>query len=194
MGLKDSNEITIKVMESVENLVKRLESKGFTKQETFSLDDYYMIPNNLEIENISTREILSKAVIVRGIKREKNSIPMLTFKRKEFNENGDIINQEAINCKVYNIEDARNFIKALNYIDLINIKEDDIEYKKDDLSLAIKMVKNGDLLIEIETEPNTEYDTIDKLKEAVKKLEIPILPNEYFIKKAEVELNKLLNR
>lgn len=194
MGLKDSNEITIKVMESVENLVKRLESKGFTKQETFSLDDYYMIPNNLEIENISTREILSKAVIVRGIKREKNSIPMLTFKRKEFNENGDIINQEAINCKVYNIEDARNFIKALNYIDLINIKEDDIEYKKDDLRLAIKMVKNGDLLIEIETEPNTEYDTIDKLKEAVKKLEIPILPNEYFIKKAEVELNKLLNR
>ena len=66
--------------------------------------------------------------------------------------------------------------------------------KKGDLSLAIKMVKNGDLLIEIETQPNTEYDTIDKLKESITQIEIPIQPNEYFIKKAEVELNKLLKR
>ena len=195
MALKDSNEITVKVLDTKENLIKLLENKGFTKSRTFSLDDYYMVPSDLNIENMPTREIISKAVLVRGIKRDKGeSIPMLTFKRKDINENGEILSQEAINCSVYNVEDAQNFMKAINYKDLINIYEDDIIYEKENLEIEIKNVRDGDLLIEIETNPNTEFDTIEKLKNVITELQIPIEPNEYFVKKAEVQLNKLLNR
>ena len=195
MALKDSNEITVKVLDTKENLIKLLENKGFTKSRTFSLDDYYMIPSDLNIENMPTREIISKAVLVRGIKRDVGeSIPMLTFKRKDINENGEILSQEAINCSVYNVEDAQNFMKAINYKDLINIYEDDIIYEKENLEIEIKNVRDGDLLIEIETNPNTEFDTIEKLKNVITELQIPIEPNEFFVKKAEVQLNKLLNR
>ena len=194
MGLKDSNEMTVKVLDTVENLVNKLEEKGFKAIDKFTLNDYYMIPKDLQIENIPTREIISKAVIIRDIKREENAIPMLTFKKKEFNEKGDILSQKAINCQVYNAEDARSFMKAINYMDLIYIIEDGIVYRKEELELEIKVVKNGDLLIEIETKPNTEYDTIEKLKTVILELGIPIEANEYFIKKAEVEVGKLLNR
>lgn len=195
MALKDSNEITVKVLDTQENLIKLLENKGFKKNQTFSLDDYYMIPSDLTIENMPTREIISKAVLVRGIKRDSGeSIPMLTFKRKNINENGEILSQEAINCSVYNVEDARNFMKAINYKDLINIYEDDVIYCKNNLEIEIKNVKNGNLLIEIETNPNTEFNTIEKLKNVITELQIPIEPNEYFVKKAEVQLNKMLNR
>ena len=85
-------------------------------------------------------------------------------------------------------------MKAIGYKDLINIYEDDIVYHKGDLSIEIKDVRDGDILIEIETEPNTEFDTIDKLKNAINELQIPIEPNQYFVKKAEVQLNKMLNR
>ena len=76
----------------------------------------------------------------------------------------------------------------------MNIKEDDVVYAKDGLELAIKDVKNGDLLIEIETESNTKFDTIEKLKQIVKDLSLPIEPSEFFIKKAEIELEKTLKR
>ena len=67
MSEKKSNEVTIKIVDTKENLIKLLEEKGFKKGNTFSLDDYYFIPNNIDLDKLSTREILSKAVIIRYI-------------------------------------------------------------------------------------------------------------------------------
>ncbi len=74
------------------------------------------------------------------------------------------------------------------------IKEDDIVYEKDGLQLAIKDIKNGDKLIEIETEDNDDLNTIDKLIQRINKLDIPIYTDNYFVKKAEIELDKVLGR
>ena len=56
--------------------------------------------------------------------------------------------------------------------------------------LPIKDIQNGDKLIEIEE--NEQLDTIDKIKCELEKLDIPIDCNDYFIKKAEIELRKIL--
>ena len=72
----------------------------------------------------------------------------------------------------------------------MNIKEDDIVYEKDGFELAIKDVLNGDNLIEVET--TSEYDTIDKLIKKINEINIPIYTDTYFVKKAEVELEKIL--
>lgn len=53
-----------------------------------------------------------------------------------------------------------------------------------------KRCTNGDKLIEIEE--NEQLDTIDKIKCELEKLDIPIDCNDYFIKKAEIELRKIL--
>ena len=76
----------------------------------------------------------------------------------------------------------------------MNIKENDIIYYKDGFELALKFIKNGDFLIEIETEENTEWDTINKIKKIIEELNLPIQKNNYFVKKAENELNKILKR
>lgn len=76
----------------------------------------------------------------------------------------------------------------------MNIKENDIIYHKNGLELALKFIENSDILIEIETEPNTEWDTIEKIKEILLQIDLPIEKDEYFIKKAENELNKILKR
>ena len=60
------------------------------------------------------------------------------------------------------------------------------------LSLAIKDVKNGDKLIEVETEESEELNTIDKLIRKVNELDIHIYTDNYFVKKAEIELDKVL--
>lgn len=192
MDIKNNNEITVKSIVSKEELISILIQKGFTSGRTFSLDDYYFVPSNLDIKNSSTREIISKCIIIRNIFDDNMFKKKITYKIKEFNDNGDILSQKAINCDIYDIEQAKLLLEAIGYKQIMNIKEDNIIYFKDDLELAIKDIKNGDILIEIETKPNSNFDTIYKLKNAITDLEIPIVPNEFFIKKAEIELNKIL--
>ena len=85
--MQKSNEITIKVIDTKENLIKILIEKGFNEGRKFSLDDYYFIPNNIDIKKLSAREILSKAIIIRYIIDEDKIIQKIAFKRKNiFND------------------------------------------------------------------------------------------------------------
>lgn len=195
MSNKESNEVTVKIISTKEELINLLTSKGFKKGREFSLDDYYFIPNNLDIDKLSTREILAKAVIIRYyIIDDGDIIQKITFKRKNIDEAGNILSQDSVNCDVLNIEDAKKLFLAIGYSQIMNIKENDIIYYKDCFELALKFIKNGDFLIEIETEENTEWDTINKIKEIIDKIGLPIQKNNYFVKKAEDELNKILKR
>ena len=194
MTNKKNNEVTIKVIDSKENLIKILINKGFKEGKKFSLDDYYFIPNNIDINKLSTREILAKAVIIRYIIDENKIIQKITFKRKNIDEKGNILSQDSVNCDIKDIEDAKRLFKAIGYSEIMNIKENGIIYYKNNFELALKFIENGDFLMEIETEENTEWNTIDKIIKIVKELELPIEKNNYFIKKAENILNKLLKR
>ena len=194
MSIKEENEITVKVICSKNELLKSLVDKGFKEGRTFSLDDYYFIPNNLDIENMTTRDIVSKSVIIRYIVNERKIRQVITFKIKDINDNDDIINQQAISCDISNIEEAKKLFETIGYYEIMNIKENDIVYSKNGLELALKFINNGEILIEIETEPNTEWDTIEKIKNIISTLELPIEKDKYFVKKAENELNRILGR
>lgn len=196
MSLKENNEITVRIKVSLDEFYKIIEEKGFCIDQEFSMNDTYFIPETLNLNEMSTREILSKAVLVREIngKTSGKVIKKITFKIKNFDDNGNILSQESVNCDIKDIEDAKNLLKAIGYREVMCIKEDDIVYEKDGFQLAIKDIKNGDKLIEIETEENDELNTIDKLIQKISKLDIPIYTDNYFVKKAEIELDKVLGR
>lgn len=197
MSLKESNEITVKVKGNISELYSKLEKKGFRIIDEFTMNDTFLIPNNLPIETMSTRDILANAVLVRDIegKTEKRRTKKLTFKRKNIDNEGNILSQDSINCDILNVQDAKKFMEAIGYREIMVIIEDDQVYEKNGLELAIKNIKNADTLIEIETEENnSEINTIDKLKEKINGLEIPIYTDSYFVKKAEIELDKVLKR
>lgn len=196
MSLKENNEITVKIKGSLNEFYKIIEEKDFKIAHKFSMNDAYFIPETLNLNKMSTREILSKAILVREIKGKTSGkiIKKITFKIKNFDDNGNILSQEAVNCDIIDIEDAKNLLKAIGYREVMCIKEDDVVYEKDGLQLAIKDIKNGHNLIEIETEDNDELNTIDKLIQRINKLDIPIYTDNYFVKKAEIELDKVLGR
>ena len=196
MGIKESNEITVKIKVKLDKFYKLVEEKGFKVVNKFSMDDTYFIPKTLKLETMSTREILSKAVLIRDIKSgiSDRITKKITFKIKNFDEYGNILSQESINCDILNIEDAKKLLRAIGYKEIMNIKEDDVVYEKDGFELAIKDINNGDKLIEVETEENNDFDTVEKLIKKVNELEIPIYTDNYFVKKAEIELDKVLDR
>lgn len=196
MGIKESNEITVKIKVKLDKFYKLVEEKGFKVVNKFSMDDTYFIPKTLKLETMSTREILSKAVLIRDIKSgiSDRITKKITFKIKNFDECGNILSQESINCDILNIEDAKKLLRAIGYKEIMNIKEDDVVYEKDGFELAIKDINNGDKLIEVEIEENNDFDTVEKLIKKVNELEIPIYTDNYFVKKAEIELDKVLDR
>ena len=191
MPIKQENEITIRILCSKEELIKHLEEKGLKKGRKFRLDDHYLIPKILKIEELTIREILSKAVIIRNIDNYGKKVNKITFKNKNINEKGEIVSQTATSCEVLDYTEAIRFFEELGYYEIMNIIEDDIIYYNDKIELAIKDVYNGDLLIETET--NKNITTIEELKKMIEGLEIPFEKENYFVKKAEEMLGETLD-
>lgn len=196
MGIE--NEITVKILGDINETCKILESKGFTVSNKCYYNDIFMIPDTIknQIKTLTAREILKSAILIRDWKDQKeNTSKLITFKKKEIDENGNILSQEKINCKISDVDEAINLFRAINYYKLMNIAENDVIYIKDGLEIDVKDIENGENLIEVETVLNSErFDTIEKIKEEVLKLELPINTSDFFIKKAEIELEKLLKK
>ena len=105
MSLKESNEITLKIKCGLNEFYKIVEEKGFKIIDKFSMDDTYFIPEEVELEKVNTRDILSKAVLVRDIigKMSNRRTKLITFKIKNFDKFGNILNQESVNCNILEI-------------------------------------------------------------------------------------------
>ncbi len=195
--MKNNNEITLKIKGSMESFKKDLEKKGYKETEHFILYDTFMIPENIEMEKLSTRDIISKAIIIRKVEDiAKNETRRdMSYKIKKFNDKGEILEQKSIRLKVYDCQDAEEFMKVIGYKKIMNITEEDYGYIKNGINVTTKDIKDGDKMIEAETqEDNPEIDSIDKLKMKLKEENLLLDFSDCFIKKAEVELNKILKR
>ena len=192
--IKNANEITVKITSSKSEFIDSLKNKGFHEVEKFTLEDDFFIPREVDVSKMTPREILAKAILVRRCVGNSGDNILLSFKEKNIDENGDIISQKSTNCKVVKRNDAIEFVKSIGYNFLMNIKEKDVVYEDGRLSIAIKDIENGDLLAEMETDENMKISTIEELEKTVEEMNLPIVKGQYFFKKAEIELEKILNK
>lgn len=194
MSYKEGNEITIRVQCSEKDLIKRIQEEDFVFKSEYYSKDIFMIPKDIDIMKTNTREILSKAILLRefqGISSNKHKMK-ITFKHKDINEKGEILSQNSINCEVTNIQDAQKLFENIGYKELMSIKEKHFAYCKNGFEIIVKILSDDNILIEAEL--NKEYKTIDELKNAINKTKIPFDKSNYFVKKAEEELDKIKNR
>lgn len=195
--MKNNNEITLRINCDIDIFKKILKDRGYTEIEHFILYDTFMVPEFLKLEKLSTREIISKAIIIRKVEDIANNEIRkdVSYKIKKINDNGEILEQKSIRLKVYDCNEAERFMQAIGYKKIMNIIEEDYGYKKDEIIITTKNVKNGDKMIEMETQLNNEgLNTIEKLIKKLKEEKLPLDFKECFVKKAEVELNKILER
>lgn len=191
------NEITVRAKSSKSELINILKDKEFKLIDKFDVEDIYYISQNKKINKITINEFFKENVLLRHIKQyEGKNLDTyynefkITYKTKNIASNGDIINQNRYDCKIFDINEGRKLLKALGYKALFTITEETVTYCNDRINLDIKAVEGGDILIELET--NKELDTIDKLKQEIKNLDIPIDESDFFVKKAERKIKDLL--
>ena len=63
-------------------------------------------------------------------------------------------------------------------------------FSNKNIDLVVQMVNDEYIFIKIET--NNKYTNIEELKEIIKKYNLPIDKTNYFVKKAEIMLKKVL--
>ena len=158
--------------------------KGSPNDPQFRKSLWYVVTGGCEAIDKSKED-----TVKREIKED------LVYKIKKFNNKGEILEQTSIRLKILDCEDAEKFMTAIGYKRIMNIIEEDYEYTKDNFYLTTKDIKGGDKLIEAETQiDDSNYDTIDKIKKKLIEENIPLDFSDCFIKKAEIELDKVLER
>lgn len=192
--MKIEKEITVFVTSSFDELHNKLIDNGFEIKDRYVTNDIYMINKDVDINKLTTLEILKQCVIVReitGIKKE------LVYKKKEYDEEGNITFSGKIECLVKDLDKALEFMRAINYQELIQISDQCTEYGNDDIELIVQQVNNKYLLFEVEDKCryiNKTFSSIDEMKNTINKYDLPFKKDNYFVKKAELILNEKLNR
>lgn len=139
-----SNEITVKIKCSVNQLINQLENENFKIIEKFYLQDKYFIPKGMNTKEHTSREILSNAILLRNFDEElpRRKQYKMTFKRKQIDKKGNITQQEKAECEILNIEDGKKFLNSIGYIEIMEINEFDLVFEKKGLKIAIKDIEN----------------------------------------------------
>lgn len=188
-------EITVRLTEDVKEAILKLENSGFKKIRESDVYDIYLsnFYNEMNKENVA--EFLKHSVLLRYLKFNGKEIKKITYKNKEFDNNGNIISEQKVNLDCNDLLNADKLFKCLGFYNLIEVKYHVIVYEKDGKEFAFQIVENLGTLIEYEnindftgksiTEIN---DTKREMVKEIKKFDIS-LTEEYDVKKA-VELIK----
>lgn len=184
------NEITVEVTLKFDQLKKLLEKYNFKIMEEYELDDIYMVPRMIDRKQ-DALTVLKSCVLIRHIISKEDEKKMITYKYKEFNENKDIVKQGKINCNIDSIDDVVALFKRLAFEELIHLNDKSIVFSNGEDELVVQEVNGKHIYIEIEDKCHfidRTYKDIEEMQQVIKKYNIPMKDNNYFVKKAEIEM------
>ena len=188
--MKYENEITVQVTCNYEELHSLLIKQGFKIIEKYTIIDEYLISKDYDLKNKNSLDILKECVIVRYI---ENTLKELLYKYKEYSNNGDILKQAKVSCKVNDIKEASNFMKTIGYKELIHIQNNSVVYTNDKIEFAVQLVNDKYIFIELEERSEhvkTVFSNVEDMKKVIDSLNIPMVKNNYFAKKAVIVLEE----
>ena len=192
--MKYENEITVEVDTDLDSLIKTLEKNGFKLKEEYDLNDIYMI--NKDDKETEPLKMLNNCVLIRHIIEENKENKMLTYKYKEYNDKKEITKQAKVKVIIDDIANTKLLFEKLNFKELIRINDHMLVYASDKDELVIQNVNGKHIYIEIEDKCNYAdrfYDSIEEMKDVIVNNEIPIKNNDFFVKKAEIEIREKYN-
>ena len=89
-------EITVRLNENMQSAIRKLEMQGFKKIRESEIDDVYMTSKLSELNRDNIQKILKKSVLLRKLKLENKEIKKITYKDKEIDEKGDVIDRKSV--------------------------------------------------------------------------------------------------
>ena len=155
-------EITVEVLDNVDDLIKMLKEKGFSLDSEFDMIDHYFSKENTEtLKTLDYKDIINNSFLVREL--TKNDSKTLLFKSKEFDENNNVIAEEKVKCNIDSIENAVKIFKLAGLNNWLKLKQHLLVFVNDKFGFAIQIVDGLGTFIEYE-----ETESIKHLSEQEK--------------------------
>ena len=189
--MKMENEITVEVDTDLETLDKILKEKGFKVKKECDLNDIYMIRKEDKTGDYLT--MLSKCILLRHSFNKDFDKKRLSYKYKEYNDNMELIKDGKIEVIVDDIDKAKQLLEVFNFEELLRLYDHMYIYVSDKDEFAVQVVNNKHIYIEIENEcniANRVYQSQAEMKQVLTDNNIPIKGNNYFVRKALIELEE----
>ena len=185
------DEITIEVDTTYEDLVEILEKNNFKLIDELYYNDIYMV-NSADKELSDYSKLLNKRVLIRNVIEDDNKA-FLAYKHKTYDKDGNLIKQTGMSCQDESIEKIKMLLENLGYEELIRIYDHILVFASETDEIAVQKVNNKHLYIEIEKEGHHtkhNYASFADMKNVFSKYGIPMKGDNFFVKKAEIELKE----
>lgn len=189
--MKFEKEITVEVACYFEQLNEQLKKFGFKEVRQYDIRDIYMLEKRYKEENYLVQ--LDHCVLIRDIIEPDKEKKQIEYKYKEYGKNREILKQGKVNCKIESIKDAKKLLEYMQYEELLRIDDHIIVYANQEDEIAVQLVNDKHIYIEIEEKCytiNRVYRNIEEMKNVIAKYTIPMKENNYYVRKAEIELRE----
>lgn len=189
-------EITVRLVDEIEEAIAKLEKRGFKKIRESDIDDLYLSNLDIEIKKENIQDFLKHSVLLRNLKLDGKEIKKITYKNKELDDKGDVISEQKVNLDCDDLTRAESLFNCLGFYNLIEVQYHVIVYEKNGKEFAFQIVENLGTLIEYENENDFAGKSIIEINGAknemlkdIKECDINIT-DEYDVKKAFELLEK----
>ena len=184
------NEIAVLVKTDYDALQKELYEKDFKIEEEYLVNDVYMLDERVDISNLGYLDILKNCILVRNIVGFEME---LLYKYKKYDVNGDILEQGKVKCPITDVSKAVKFMETIHYKKMFEINDDCIVYSNGKNKLAVQLVNDKYIFIEMESDENNNK-SIEELEKDLLSYNLSIDKNNFFVKKAEMMLKEVLDK
>lgn len=163
-------EITVQIFDSIENVVQKIESLGFSWKDTFTGNDFYY--STLKKEKISEadyKELLDSSIIVREFHKKSTDKlqTMLVHKKKVLDEQGRVVGEDKTSLSVESSKLAQKLLASAGLENWMSLCQQNNFFVSGEVTVIIGTVEGLDgTFVEIE-----EYESI-KNKSEKEKFEI----------------------
>ena len=185
-------EITVEVLDNVDDLIKMLKEKGFSLDSEFDMIDHYFSKENTKtLKTLDYKDIINQSFLVRELTHTGSKT--LLFKSKEFDSNGNVIAEEKVKCNIDSIENAVKIFGLAGLNNWLKLKQHLLVFKNDKFGFAIQIVDGLGTFIEYEETEEikhlSEQEKIDSMLNDLRSLGINF-GSDYSCKKPYMKFKK----
>ncbi len=182
-------EVTLKIKDDLDKCKEILINKGYNIVKHSQIDDIYMTQKKQEITLENIDEILKKCVLLRYLNENDNIYKKITYKKKEYDSQNNILSEKKINISCEDLDKAKQLFIELEFEELVRVKYKALVFEKDKIQYALQEVEGLGLLLECESEKDFEGSTQEQIIKEKKKIIEKILNDGLNIEK-EVDIKK----
>lgn len=180
----DEKEITVQLKWELDEAKVHFVNVGIPLVESFVIKDIYLVKEEINIKKTPNLDVLDSCLIIRECIGNEH-VKQLIYKRKVYDDVGNIIKSTKYSCDLVDIEDTYELLTNIGYKECFRYEQECLAYANKEVDVLLQYVPELGLFAELENKDKS----IDELINDLNNLHIPYYENDYFVKKASLMLD-----